>query len=124
MGDAGTRLASGDTDGDIYVWNLITRTIAVPLSDPDTSGVEAVAFSPDGTTLAVGDADHSAYLWNDADHSAYLWNLAAHARPVRLHVPQETYGVCAVAFSPSGALLATGDHNGSTYLWHLANSSA
>jgi hypothetical protein len=37
---------------------------AVALTDPGSEGVGSVAFNPDGKTLAAGDYDGTAYLWN------------------------------------------------------------
>jgi WD40 repeat protein len=40
-----------------------TGKLIATLADPATQGVNSVAFGPDGK-LAVGNGDHSAYLWN------------------------------------------------------------
>src|SRR5580692_1668123 len=84
------------------------RRIAA-LTDPDSTGVNAAAFSPDGKMLATADQNGSTYLWNVADHS----RLAALPDP-------SSNGVHSVAFSPSGRNLATADHNDSTYVWNVA----
>jgi WD40 repeat protein len=73
--------------------------------------VDAVAFSPDGTTLAAGDYDGSTYLWDVATR-----HLAA-----TLTGPSSTQAVNSVAFSPDGTTLATGNANGNTiYLWDVS----
>ena len=82
------------------------------LTDPGSAGVQSVAFSPNGTTLAVG----------DTDGSAYVWNLATRTLTARLRAPGHR-SVDSVAFSPNGTILATGDYNGSTYLWNLATGT-
>jgi hypothetical protein len=41
---------------------VATRHRTAILADPGSSDVAAVAFSPDGRTLAVGDANGSTYL--------------------------------------------------------------
>jgi Tol biopolymer transport system component len=84
------------------------RRIAA-LTDPESTGVNAAAFSPDGRMLATADQNGSTYLWNVADHS----RLAALPDP-------SSDGVHSVAFSPSGRNLATADHNDSTYVWNVA----
>jgi WD40 repeat protein len=73
---------------------------------PATQGVNSVAFGPDGN-LAVGNGDHSVYLWNitTGKVTAILTDPAGKV-------------VNSVAFGPDG-ILAIGDSNGSTYLWHI-----
>src|SRR5579859_3092363 len=51
----GTTLATVGTGGSIYLWNLTTHSLAATLTDPGDNGINAVAFSPDGRTLAAAD---------------------------------------------------------------------
>ncbi len=78
-------------------------------TDPRSNGVGSVGFSPNGTTLAVG----------DYDGSTYLWSLATRTITATLTDPGAN-GADSVAFSPAGTTLAVGDADGSTYLWSLA----
>ena len=70
--------------------------------------VSSVAFSPDGHTLAAG----------DADDGTYLWDVATGHRIATLTYPGSI--VFSVAFSPDGHTLATADGHGITYLWDVA----
>lgn len=68
--------------------------------------VRALAFSPDGGTLAVGADDDAVRLWNTRD-DALVATLTGHR-----------YQVLATAFNPSGSLLATGGYDGEVLLWN------
>ena len=92
-----------------YLWDTATRKLTATLADPASQAVNAVAYSPRGTTLAVGDADGSTYLWDTAAGKI----TATFAGP-------GNHGVSAVAYNPGGTTLAVGDTNGSTYLWDTA----
>ncbi|WP_405892816.1 hypothetical protein OG272_06470 [Streptomyces sp. NBC_00104] len=73
-----------------------------------TESVEAVAFDPDGRTLATAGADHSVKLWDTATEQLL--------RTLRGH----TDAVTAVAFSPDGRTLATAGADHSVKLWNTA----
>jgi len=62
-----------DNSGNIYQWNLAARrvTATVPASSY-CAPICPVAFSPDGTMLAVGQTEPSG-----DDAHVHLWDLAA-----------------------------------------------
>jgi WD40 repeat protein len=68
--------------------------------------VNALAFRPDGRTLATGSNDFTVRLWD------------VRAAPVTHQVWQHRGGVLAVAFSPDGRTLATGGD--AVTLWSVA----
>ena len=90
--------------------------LSIPLTSSTSSGVNAVAFSPDGRILAAG---------ND-DGTVRLWNVTSPANPQPLGQPLASSdsvlgGVNAVAFSPDGRILATGNGDGTVRLWNVTS---
>ncbi|WP_221469794.1 nSTAND1 domain-containing NTPase [Allocatelliglobosispora scoriae] len=72
-----------------------------------SGAVTAVAFSPDGHSVATGSADGTVRLWNPAT-------------PGRSAAVTHGGGVNAVAFNGTGGILATGGVDGSVRLWDTA----
>ena len=74
-----------------------------------TAAVSAVAFRPDGRTLASGSADHTIKLW-DVASGHELRTLAGH-----------TDEVSSVAFSPDGKTLASGSADNTIKIWDITS---
>jgi WD40 repeat protein len=72
-----------------------------------TSGVRALAFHPDGKTLASGAADNTVKLW-DLQTGTATATLKSH-----------TDWVVSVAISPDGRTLASGSHDKTVRLWNV-----
>lgn len=98
-------------DETVCLWNVATgkklRTIPAASSHRPQSIVFALAFAPDGKTLAAGCQDAVARLW-DVDSGKEL---------LKLESPPFT--VCTVTFSPDGKRLATGSHHLGIRVWDL-----
>ncbi|HSV65975.1 MAG TPA: caspase family protein [Mycobacteriales bacterium] len=115
----GKTLATGSGNKTVRLWNPTTgKLIGSPLTghtDPifgppltgHTDSVNAVAFSPDGKTLATGCGDGTVRLWNPITR-----------QPIGSPLTGHTDSVNAVAFSPGGKTLATGSYDHTVRLWN------
>jgi hypothetical protein len=83
------------------------RPVSARLTGP-TGAVNSVAFSPDGETLAIG----------NADGTVRLWDVATHRQITALTGPGGA--VNSVAFSPDGTTLAGGSTGGTVRRWDMA----
>ncbi len=70
-----------------------------------TNGVNSIAYSPDGNTIASGSEDDTIRLW-DANTGGHLRTLIGH-----------TYEVNSVAYSPDGNTIASGSEDNTVRLW-------
>jgi WD40 repeat protein len=107
-------LASASMDGKVRTWDIQTGQEKATLRGY-RGWVNAVAFAPDGKTLALAGADSQVI---------YQWDLASgnELQPARGHHGQ----IHTLAFSPDGKLLATGagdwhDNDQGIYLWDVAS---
>lgn len=104
------RLASisGGWNGDFKIWNLAQNKAprrTLPIQATGRGVVESIAWSPDGSKLAIAANDQTARVW-DLEKSCELAALKGHQKRVT-----------AVGWSPQGNLLASGDAGGTIRLW-------
>ena len=92
---------------------------------PDHNWVDALAYSPDGKTVAVASINElfsSTGVTYKGGHT-YLWNVSGGAvtrhKFTTLSDPGGK-GVLHVVFSPDGKYLAVGDANATTYVWNVS----
>ncbi|MEW1673392.1 AAA family ATPase [Streptomyces noursei] len=115
----GKVLATAARDQKVRLWSVASPKRPVELGEPFRSGkggnVYAVAFSPDGRTLAVrtGSPSPAVQLWNVADPSRPV----PHGPPLTL--PIRFAGPDTVAFSPDGRTLATAYGDFTVQLWSI-----
>jgi WD40 repeat protein len=99
----GATLAAYNYDNTIQLWNLASRLPFGPVMTSSTDGA-AMAFSPDGSILAV------------AGGRTELWDVATGRLIGTLPDPD---GSTSVDFSPNGATLAVGTSDGPDQLWNV-----
>jgi WD40 repeat protein len=105
FGKDGAILATGTSTGPARLWDVASRTaIGLPLAGAG-AGSPAVAFSPDGVTLAVASTGGTE-LWNTTRDIP----LPAKTLPL-------TDGANSVAFNAKTGELAAGDGRGLLHLW-------
>jgi hypothetical protein len=76
-----------------------------------SAAVGAVAFSPDGTILASGDAQGIVRVWNITEST------------VIQQLPPQSGAIRSLSFSPDGRLIASGSTDGTTQVWDLRSDS-
>ncbi len=116
LGDDGHRLAiSYQSTGQVKLYALryarLTPLATVAIGSP-TAHVDAIAISPRGDLLAIG----------DSSGRVALWGLASLTRPERLATLHAgSRAVHGLSFSPHGAALAAADADGSLQRWSLSD---
>lgn len=93
------------TEGSVWLWDLPTGKLQRTLTGFPTV-VENVAFSTDGSSLIAASRDGTLRFY---DTSSYQLSFEF----------KSPGGISAMAVSPDGGLLATGNINGEIYLWKI-----
>ncbi|MFG2986355.1 hypothetical protein ACGFYQ_34740 [Streptomyces sp. NPDC048258] len=118
----GKRLAAGGSDAAVRLWQVADRRHPAlgqaPGSISYQAGVpghaQAVAFSPDGRTLAAA----------GSDQQAHLWDVRQPTKPTPLDGRYSNNIVNTVAFSGSGHLMAYGGDDNSIQLENVTAPDA
>jgi WD40 repeat protein len=97
-------------EGIVTVWDAATRRRQTTVARFPGLGIEALAFSADGTRLALGAADGTGGLWairTGQQLSSYLGPTAS---------------VVSMAFSPDGGRVAAISSDGTTNIWRASGA--
>ncbi|MDX8030676.1 hypothetical protein SK803_10670 [Lentzea sp. BCCO 10_0856] len=114
----GQVLASGSWDGTVFLWRMTARRTREPIAriSDATAFIRFVAFSPDGTRLAVASDDGYTRLYD-------VTNPAAPVLAVRLQPRDHQTANVSLAFTPDGRTLAVGSEHTLT-VWGVADLAA
>jgi WD40 repeat protein len=104
----GDLLAGGSGNGSVLLWKVTSRQPLAPFQPGgDGNPASAIAFSPNGHSLALSSAA-----------GALLWDVASRQEGAVLTLLDNIEGVRSLAFSPDGHLLAAATNSG-TQLWNV-----
>ena len=92
-------------DGTVRIWHLEDATGHA--ADPLGGWCRAIAWSPDGRYLAVGDDDGRLQMWDTGGNND------------RRRLGGRAGGIRAVAWDPAGDRLVTGHDDGTIRLWQV-----
>jgi RNA polymerase sigma factor (sigma-70 family) len=128
----GTLLASSNHGVAVRVWEAATGRERLVV-EVGLRPASALAFAPDGALLAAGCQDGRVRVFATVPDGARRISLISmleggQSGVVQAPTAKEVHRVegpgeqgCAVAFSPDGRLLATGDGGGVVHLWDVAS---
>jgi serine/threonine protein kinase len=104
----GSLIAGGTVDNRILVWDVASTKLLFTLSGHQgiITGIEAVAFSPNGQILASAGAE---------DKTIKLWHLKTQTLLTTLSGHKG--GVSSIAFSSDGKMLVSGSYDKSIKIW-------
>ncbi len=109
----GSRLATGDFDGSVVLWDVKTRRPLETLTSLLGDAVRSIAFSPDGKYLAVGGKGGAVVLRD-------LQTGAVKRPPVESALRGNAWSL---AFSDDSTLLVSGGDEGKINVWNVASGN-
>jgi WD40 repeat protein len=111
------RLAAGDFDGNLFVWELPSGRRLASFQSHHLR-IRSLAFSPDGKMLATASSDDSVKLWSLVRRPTSE-STAETLEEIHTLLGHEAC-VVALGFAPDGRNLITGSGDGVVKLWNTA----
>jgi hypothetical protein len=112
---AGTELVATSDGGDVLLWDVAQRSVRLELTGHEAPVYHAV-FSPDGASIATGDAAGVVRIWNTAD------GMLTHTLPVN-RGPGSGDPILSIAFSNDGQRIVVGGvigvNDASVQIWEI-----
>jgi len=109
-------VAVGGEDNQTHVYSIAGRNAFTPITSlPSRSHITAVAYSPTGDRLAVGDAGRQIEVYSRGGD----WTALIRGRWV-----SHTSRVTCLSWSPDGTHLASGSLDESIYVWRFADQTS
>ena len=120
-------LATGGDDGQIRIWDLLTKSCVAVLKD-HYSAVTSLSFAPDGRTLLSGGRDGVVMAWSSLEKKKKGKGEYEYAKVATIPVHEAVEGVVAVGgdafdLSPSVLCVATGGEKGVVKVWRVDTAS-
>ncbi|MCA0457636.1 MAG: hypothetical protein LCI00_26960 [Chloroflexi bacterium] len=107
----GFLVASGSAEGGVQLWDIASSGEQAVLADESNPiPVGGLAFSPDGTILAVGGGG-----------TLQLWDVATNTMQTSLETGATD--ISALSFSPDGSTLIYGGSGSGIWVWDLASDN-
>ncbi len=117
----GTRIASAQQDNSVTIWDAATGKSLQTLKGLNAPA-RAVAFSPDGKSVAAAGGNVQVDGIRLADNDIHIWDAASSTQQFQLK--GHTAVVRALVFSPDGATLISGSDDGTVRLWTTKTGTA
>src|SRR5262249_42960426 len=106
----GRWLAVGNQAGELFLWDLRGQSLVLK-QKLHARWLFAMAFSPDGQSLATGGGDQLIHLWDTS-------TLPQSELERRVTLKGHRSEVWSLAFSSNGSILASGSKDDTVKLWH------